>query len=291
MGASTTAGVPNRYTITDQNEKGAILSIANKSIPVANLNGYFIYKHDSRLNNPPPGAISPATGTGTYANGDDADIYTLGGRVSGLVKEHWEYSAEGAYQFGEKHDPRLTHSTAGAAAAAGYHDISAFGVNSRLSYLFKDELKNQVSLWFEYLTGDNPNTGNDEMFDILWGRWPRWSELYAPYSYIPETRTGQTANMWRLGPSWNISPTKQMDFSLMYNALFANEDVPTRATVPTAFRNTDNFRGHYVQAILKYKFSQHLSGHLWSEFVFPGKYYVTTDQTMTFLRAELMLTF
>jgi hypothetical protein len=79
-----------------------------------------------------------------------------------------------------------------------------------------------------------------------------------------------------------------MDFSLHYNALFANESVPTRAVVPARFSNDGNFRGHYIQAILKQKFSRHISGHLWSEFVLPGDFYVS-DDTMTFLRAEVML--
>ncbi len=295
IGSSTTAGSPNRYTLTDQNEKGAILWVANKSVKPANLDGYFIYKHDTR-NSFPPGATSAANGTGTYANGDNADIFTVGGRVSGLVKEHWQYSAEGAYQFGRKQDPKLLNSDAGAAAALDYHDLHAFGVNSRLGYLFKDSMANEVYLAYEFLSGDNPGTGNDEMFDVLWGRWPRWSELYAPYSYIPESRTAQMANIWRLGPGWSFIPIQRMNFSVNYNVMFAQQDVPTRANVPTAFTGTDgnpgggNFRGHYLQAILKYQFSRHMSGHLWSEFVFPGNYYVS-DQTMTFLRAELWFTF
>ena len=35
----------NRY-LTEQNEKGAILQIANTTMKSANLTGYFIYKHD-----------------------------------------------------------------------------------------------------------------------------------------------------------------------------------------------------------------------------------------------------
>jgi hypothetical protein len=289
IGASTEAGSPSRYTLTDQNEIGAILWVANKSLPKANLDGYFIYKHDSRQTTPPPGAVSGATGLGTYANGDNADIFTLGARVSGLLDEHWKYSVEGAYQFGEKQDPNLKHSDGGAAAALLYHDLNAFGINSRLSYLFKDKLNNQAYLSFEYLSGDDPGTGSDEMFDVLWGRWPRWSELYNVYSYIPETRVGQTANLYRFGPGWSISPTKRMDFSVNYNALFSDQAVATRENIPSAFTGTGNFRGHYLQAILKYKFSQHMSGHLWSEFVFPGDYYKST-QMMTFLRAELLFT-
>ncbi len=302
VGSSIEAGTPNRYTLTDQNEKGAILAIANKSIPVANLDGYFIYKHDSRVTTPPPGANSAANGANTYANGDNADIYTVGAKVSGPLNDHWKYSAEGAYQFGHKQDPNLNKNGANSylspsAQTTGYRDISAFGVNSKLSYLFNDELKNQVFVSFEFLSGDNPGTGDDEMFDVLWGRWPRWSELYNVYSYIPETRVAQTANVWRLGPGWSFSPTRKLGFSFNYNALFANQDVATRQNIPanpttgeTPFSNTGSFRGHYLQAILRYQFSRHMSGHLWSEFVFPGNFY-SSSQMMTFLRAELMFTF
>jgi hypothetical protein len=287
LGPSTSqGGDPEPYLLTDQNEKGAILWVANKSIPAANLDGYFIYKQDSRLNNSPEATF-----------GDDADIYTVGGRVSGLVKDHWKYSAEGAYQFGQKRDPELTQGVP-ASDPNGFRDISAFGVQSKLTYLLKDSWNNQFTVSYEFLSGDNPKTGNDEMFDVLWGRWPAWSEMYNIYSYVQETRVGQTANLHRLGPTWSLDPIKDLNFSLSYYALFADQDVPTRplnqalgmpATV-TPFSNDGNFRGHYIQAVLKYKFSKHVSGHLWSEFLLPGNYYVSRD-TMSFLRAEMMFTF
>ena len=111
-----------------------------------------------------------------------------------------------------------------AAADGQFHNLSAFGVNSKLSYLFKDELNDQLSLSFEFLSGDNPNTGTDEMFDVLWGRWPRWSEMYNIYSYVNETRVGQTANLYRVGPTWSLTPIKNMQFSASYYALFADQD-------------------------------------------------------------------
>ena len=45
-------------------------------------------------------------------------------------------------------------------------------------------------------------TGKDEMFDVLWGRWPRWSELYI-YSYAAETggKIAQMNNVMRFGPA------------------------------------------------------------------------------------------
>jgi hypothetical protein len=173
---------------------------------------------------------------------------------------------------------------------ANYHDLNAFGVKSKIGYLFKDKMNDQLSMAFEFLSGDNPKTGNDEMFDVLWGRYPQWSEMYNIYSYVNETRVGQTANLIRFGPTWSVDPIKDMNFSLTYNALFADQDVPTQATVPSDFTGTGDFRGHYLQAVLKYKFNKHLSGHLWSEFLFPGDFYASRGM-MDFLRAEIMYTF
>lgn len=300
LGPSTSqGGHPEPLLLTDQNEKGAILWVANKSLPAANLDGYFIYKQDSRLSSTPEAAF-----------GDNADIYTAGGRLSGLLLDHWKYSAEGAYQFGRKQDPELNMGgnnplLAPGAETTGFRDLSAFGFNSKVSYVFNDPWKNQLSLSYEYLSGDNPGTGRDEMFDVLWGRWPRWSELYNVYSYVQETRVGQTANLHRVGPTWSISPLKNLEFNASYFALFADQQVPTRdldhafsallgPNAPSPFANANpgitsggNFRGHYLQSVLKYKFSRHVSGHLWAEFLFPGDYYVSRN-VVDFLRAELL---
>jgi len=130
------------------------------------------------------------------------------------------------------------------------------------------------------------------MFDVLWGRWPQWSEMYNVYSYVPETRVGQTANLIRFGPTWTVEPMKKMGFSLSYYALFADQDEPTRALpfAQAAFSDSGDFRGHYLQAILKYKFNDYVSAHLWSEFLWEGDFY-TKQQMMDFLRAEVLFTF
>ncbi|HWI57925.1 MAG TPA: alginate export family protein, partial [Bacillota bacterium] len=267
----------DRYE-SEQNEKGAILNVVNSTFPAVNLNPYFIYKHDNKLNaysrsNPaPPG-------------GDNGDIYTLGGRVFGTPFEHWKYSLEGAYQFGEKQDTAIKFP----AVSREFRDINAYGAVGKVTYMLKDKLNNQVSFAAEVLSGDDPNTSNDEMFDNLWGRYPRWSEI-GLYSFAGETRIGQEANLVRFGPGWSMSPIKNMDLIVNYNALFAIEEVPTREASSTLFSHDSNFRGHFFQAVLKYKFSQHLSGHLWSEFMLPGGYYADHD-LWTFLRAEVLLTF
>jgi hypothetical protein len=257
---------------TEQNEKGAIFSVANTSYRAANITGYFIYKGDDRLN-------------GSNGKlGDNADIYTIGGRLSGLLGDHWKYSAEGAYQFGRKQDTNIKFPS----VSEVHRTINAFGVNSKITWLAKDKLNDQLNLQFEFLSGDNPKTGGDEMFDVLWGRWPRWSEI-GLYSYAAESRIGQEADLIRFGPGWSISPTKKMDVSAAYYALFAAESVPTREASSKLFTRDSNFRGHFISTVVKYKFNSHVSAHLWGECLFPGDFYAHTDP-IPFLRAELFFT-
>jgi hypothetical protein len=273
----------HRY-FTEQNEKGAILNVVNSNFAAANLNAYFIYKHDNKVNG--FDAAHPAP-----RGGDTGNIYTFGGRLNGILGNHWEYSTEGAYQFGQKQDQDITDQSveANPAARMDFRTLNAFGFNGRLTYLFQDKLANKFALNYVFLSGDNPNTHNDEMFDVLWGRYARWSEV-GLFTYLPESRIGQEANVQRFGPTWTITPLKKLDFSASYFAMFTPNDTATRAANPALFSGDGNFRGHFTQAFLKYKFNEHVSGHLWSEFFFPGDYY-TSRTTAYFLRAELYFVF
>jgi hypothetical protein len=267
-------GKATPYMLTEQNEQGVIFNVANKSLKNTQLDGYFIYKRDNK----------------EAANGDNANIYTLGARITGNPAAHWQYQLEGAYQFGEKQDPTVRVAYGDPKA---WRDLAAYGANARVSYLCRDHLNNQFHLVGEYLSGDDPSTKGDEMFDVLWGRWPRWSELYI-YSYVNETggKIAQWNNLTRFGAGWTMTPIKGMHVGAYYNALFAPESVPTRATSAGAacFSNDGNFRGHYLQAVLKHQFNKHITAHLWGEWVFEGDYYAQRD-LMTFIRAEVLLTF
>jgi len=261
-----TLGNSDGYSLTEQREVGGVVYVSNRSIQKAGIDAYFIYKGD----------------TAESLYGYDSDTYTLGAKLGGDLDEHWRYSAEGAYQFGNRQ-----------LVGGSDNTINAWGVNARLAYQFKDDLKNVVKLNCEYLSGDNPGSGQNEGFDLLWGRWPRWSELYI-YSYIPESgRVAQIGNLIRVGPAWSITPAKGLDFGLEYNALFSDEQfaLPDGPPPPGTGRfGSGTFRGHYVQAVLKYRVSQHMSAHLWSEFVWMGDFYAQRD-LMSFLRAELLFTF
>ena len=88
------------------------------------MDGYYIYKNDSPI-------LPLASG------GDFAVLHTFGGRVAGDVGEHVKYRTEGAVQVGNKNN----------------QEVAAFALNDQVSYHFKDSMKNQVRLSYEYLPG------------------------------------------------------------------------------------------------------------------------------------------
>lgn len=271
-----TIGRSDNYPIADQDEQGVILYASNKSIKDTQIDGYFFYKKDE---------VRTYTIAGAKRTpGDNADIGTLGSKITGALAPGWKYSVEGAYQFGSKAD-RIS-------GVFTRRNLSAYGGKGKIVYSLDDSLKNQFSFGGELLSGDKPGSvDRDEMFDLQWGRWPRWSELYI-YSYINETG-GHVAfmnNLSRYGFTWNCVPTKGMTFSLTQNFLQALQTTPTRTVAPALFSNRSRNRGHYVQAILKYQFNKYLSGHLWAEWVWRGGYY-TNREVLTFLRPEVMFSF
>ena len=260
-----TLGDTDRALI-ESNERGAIAWITNKSIPNVELSPYFIYKHDRAV-------LTMAT-TNPYQRGvsDNADLYNFGIRVVDAFTPNLTGKFDGVYQFGSKDSA----------------SVSAFGLKGSLGYAFHDALENELRLNFEYLSGDNPKSGQNEQFDPLWGRWPQWSELFV-YTDAKETRIANTTNLIRIGPEYIVKPTKELELTLRYNALFANQNEGVTAI---AINHDGYFRGHLLSAILRYKMSSHLSAHLWAEYLIPGNYYDDSNRdNAVFFRAELNLTF
>lgn len=253
--------------VTEQNEQGAIVYLTNRSIKDTELNGYFIYKHDQPV----------------LVNGDQGDIYTFGARAAHNFDEHWNARGEGAYQFGNRFNPAMF----GANAPT---ELSAYGFNGRISYLFNDQIKNQLRLSYEYLSGDDPNSSTNGQFDPLWGRWPQWSELYI-YTYAMETRVAETTNLQRVAFGWQANPTQKLELAADYHLLFANDNTFADSK-PTIFTSDGKFRGQLFTAVARYKFNRYMAGHLWGEYFIPGDYY-TRDRrdNAVYLRAELVFTF
>jgi hypothetical protein len=221
------------------------------------------------------------------ANGNDAEIATGGLRLAGDPSPHWQYAVEGAWQTGRKQDGAVKIPV----AAAARRDVRAWGVNSRLTWLARDVREQRVSLIGEFLSGDDPDTpGRDELFDVLWGRYPRFSDVIAAGFTAENAATYQMGNLVRIGPEWSFAPTKTSSLLLGWQRLFAFEPVTTRATRRAAFSQDGRCRGDYFRATWRKKFSKNVSGLLTGEALNQGDFYTERD-VLTFLRGEIALTF
>lgn len=242
--------------VTEQDENGAILYLTNTSFKPMQLEGFFIYRNDNpvehMLENPMPGAWTRK-----------AEIFTFGGAVSGTRGDHWKYRAEGAIQTGDKSEITADLST------GEMQDLEAYGALATLEYLFKDSHANATHITYEYASGDDPDTDDNEQFDMLWGEWPRWSEMLI-YTASYETTPAEMTNLHRLNVGHKIDLNKQWTLTLDYHALWADE---TGTSTRYNLSDSDDFRGDLFTSWLKFKFNSQLYGHFLGEYFFPGDYY------------------
>jgi hypothetical protein len=253
----------HRYYVSEVNEQSAILYVVNKSLPKTQFDGFFIYTHRDTVSD----------NARVVAQGDSlqGDMYTFGMRASGDMAEHWKYDVTIAPQFGTRAN----------------EDVHAFAGNGNMYYNFKDPHNNQLRAGIEYLSGDDPSTANNEGFDILWGRWPQWSELLVYQTVETGRKPSYWSNLLRPHIGYTINPVKKMEYTIDYSPIFAPENAAVAGITDSGFK------GNFLQTVLKYTFNQHVRGHLWAEFFFPGDYYassVYTENAM-FLRAELFFTY
>ncbi len=259
-------------------ERGAILYLTNTSLEKTQLEGFFIYKND----NPVDVTFTQDPALPAIWS-QKAEIFTFGAAIAGSMGENWKYRAEGAVQTGKKTGNR-------APVIDVEQDVEAFGALTNLEYLFKDSHNSSVHIGYEYASGDDPDTGDNEQFDLLWAEWPRWSELFI-YTYTFETSIAESTNLHRLNVGHKFNLNKQWQISTDYHALWADENSGT--VLPVIQVSPDHrFRGHLFTMWAKYKFTEQLYGHLLGEYFNPGNYYASTNSDDAyFLRFNLEYTF
>jgi hypothetical protein len=264
-------GGAKRYSINDQDENGLIFNLTNTALEDATVDALVIYKRDRQ-----GGPNSPTS-----------DIYTTSLRLSGKPVPGWSYFVEGAAQWGTKKDPLVR---APVAVKTG-RDIKAYGFVSRLTRTFQDARKTSLAVSAEYLSGDDPATKDkDESFDLLWGRYPRVSEIYG-FASTPEAGRGNSlTNVIRLGLHLQMTPAKDTTLNVNYHLLSAVESLPTRSGSLALFTQTGDSRGHLVQVKLARKFSKKLSGYILGEVLQQGDFYTSRDP-ISFFRCELLWNF
>lgn len=252
--------------VTLEEEQGAILYLTDKSNEKMQVEGYFMFKN----NNPVNGLARNLTSESQLQQySKKAEIYTLGGALSGPLSDNWNYRVEGAVQTGRSASP-----CTGVTPYNETERLLAFGEKSTLEYSFKDELDNKSHVTYEYLSGDNPRTKKVESFNPLWGQWPQWSEfLQGPYVNSMEDQL--MSNMHRLDFGHKFKPNKEWEILTDWNLLWADEN--TFKSVPAKFSENGNFRGNLLTCWARYNFSKHLSGNLVGEYMMPGNYYANAN--------------
>jgi hypothetical protein len=242
--------------IAEQDERGLIFYAQNKSIKNVQIDGYYMYKRDMQetFNRP-------------------AHLHTFGSRAAANLTDHWQARAEFALQYGQRMNA----------------DVRAGAFNSRLAYQFKDKMASELRAGYEFLSGDDPGTDEYEAFDLLWGRWPQWSELYIYTVATERGRPADVSNLHRLGFGHTFKPCEPIEVCTDYHLLFANENAATANRV--LFSDGGYFRGQLLTSVMRYKFNKHVSGHVIGEFFFPGNFYENAaNDPAVFLRYELTFT-
>lgn len=256
----------------EQDEQGAVAYFTNKSVENTEISPYFMYKKASTISQ--------------ISNGYNAELYTPGLRIARKIDENWKWRGEAAYQFGDSDKATGTYT----------QDVRAWGANTALQYFTHDEMDNNFRLQYEYLSGDEPgSSGKYEGFDVMWGRWARWSDAYADMTVLEQNgRKADYSNLHRIGPGWSFNPCDKFTLATDYYLLFADQSANKDAigTDDQGFSNNGFFRGQMITSVLSYKFNKHVSGHLQGELFFPGNYYSNDrNDIASFLRYQLVLTF
>jgi len=241
----------------EQDEEAAVLYGSHRFSAAFQLDAHYIYRHISA----------------TRSIGEDGNLHVPGFRASGTLLTNWDYFAESAVQMGRKNG----------------RDLAAWGFNGQIGFRAGGAWNHRFHLGYEYLSGDDPDSGQDEGWDPMWGRRARWSELMV-FTFAPEAggKRGYYSNLQRPNVGWTATPLNRLELLLNYSALLALTN-PNRSEM---FSEEGRFRGHLVQAVAKCRFSRNITAHLWNEVFVAGDFYAGSNRdTATFFRAEINLSF
>jgi len=252
-------GLPGKYA-TDMVESGGGIYVKNKSIEKMPLEAYYLFKNESDYQFDVPGAPD-----NPQKFPYDLDLHTLGVRLMPRFTDSLTGNLEAAGQIGER----------------GPQDVNGWMVDANLSYTFPlcEKVNPSVSAGVYHLSGDDPDTADDEGWNPLWSRWPQYSELYV-YAYDADG-AGRWSNVTMPYLSLGVPFSPRASLDVLCGHMFAPEKNGPGG---------GDQRGTLITAWLKFKLNDAWSGHLLGEFVHPGDYYNVAD-TAHFVRVEFMCKF
>lgn len=249
----------------DITESGAGLYLKSKSVEKCPYELYYVYKNESDWDK--------VAGTNAPVAIDESDIHTVGFRVMPQLAKDLKGNLEFAYQMGEQGD----------------RDLEGWMLDTALSYtlpMAADTLAPVADLGFYALSGDDPDTADNEAWNPLWARYPQYSELYV-YSWDADA-AGRWQNVMMPYVQMSLKPCKKSKLTAMAGYLLAPEKNGPGGGDERGMLLVLKDEITIAEKLLSSK--DKLTGHLWAEILEPGNYY-NVDDTAYFLRWELMYAF
>jgi len=212
----------------------------------------------------PQGVLEPYV---LYLHGDQSgfqdgnlSLMTLGARVKGKFKKHFDYGFEGAYQAGK----------------SGGHRVSAFAIHSKLGIQFPATFKPRVELEYNFGSGDsNPGEGTVTTFNNLFPTNHNkygYMDLFS-WKNVHDIKVGVSAE-----PLAFFQPS--LDYHLFFlpepaNGVFAANGAQLRPGNPTA----SHFAGQEIDLLLKFKPSKYFDALVGYSVFFPGTFFSQTGSS------------
>lgn len=250
--------VNGTWGLTEQKETGLGLYYTGK-LSWANLQLYFIRKN----------YIDPNVSTGQV----DSDVNTIGGRFNKTLSKEFNFTFEGAYQFGKHGDNNRN-------AYGGYLYLD-YKTNWNKNYLPKTFTIGSICL-----SGDDPKTQNNEGWDPIFSRWPKWSDSFV-YTLVKESngKVAYWSNLISIYSSVKFVFDEQISFNLDYHHMLSVQ-TGLNSTFPGG---TGSIRGDLFIAKVLFEINKSVSGHVIFEHFKPGDYYFSGADAANFARVELTI--
>lgn len=239
-------------------ESGVIVDLKNKAIENLLLEPYYIYKHEG--------------GGGGGLQAQTGKIHTVGGFAKYSL-DPLTFHVQLADQFGDY----------------GSVDREGLGGYAFVDYSFSDIPLSPVwTVGYVYLSGDDPNTPDNEGWDPLFCRYPIWSEI-VPQQYTGESGNSYWSNLSMYRTQLALKLSDKMKLAMIYNYLRANEFVNANAAYAIVGNNKD--RGHLLQSKLDYAFNKNVAAFLQGEYFIPGDFYNDDADPAIFVRSQVEVKF
>lgn len=249
-----------RKRLTEWDEQALGFYYTDKNLKNTSVEAYYFYKKE--VND-----YRPVTNLQFQP---DRHISTMGGRVVQKLSPAWTLTGELAGQWGAQHN------NVNLSGWAGY---------GYLKRTWKHAWKPYVLGGYWGFSGDDPATKDNEGWDPIFSRWPKWSELYI-YSQVREKGVAYWTNTGMFQAETGFSPHKKIDLRFTFYQMNAFHPFPGNAAM---FGSGTN-RGQNFQAKMDFVPYKNFKGHVLYETQAPGDFY-RNQPGGYFLRFEISYLF